>query len=183
MQDMNEVLEQLRQMFKDRDWFDDVGVEEYGRPVVYIKYMCQETLHDIPDTVGGRQVLSHFAASKKGDSKKYVTDGNARVENIPIPLVNKIETVKPEEVELVDEDGAVELPSSFLEYDLSGLCKEIDRLEKICGSNALQDIFYETHDGRNAVTNLSARYPEVRSSMEKLYSEYGFDVIYEELDG
>src|SRR5579859_2010820 len=112
MQDKNEVLEQLRQMFKDRDWFHDVGVEEYGRPVVYIKYMCHETLYDIPDYVGGRQVLSHFAASKTARADQFT---NQKEDNIPIPLVSKIETVKAEEVELIDEDGTIELPSSFLE--------------------------------------------------------------------
>jgi len=183
MQDMNEVLEQLRQMFKDRDWFYDVGVEQYGRPVVYIKYMCHETLHDIPDTVGGRQVLAHFAASKTAKADQYTSSDLKKEDNIPIPLVKKIETVKDEDIELVDNDGAVELPSSFLQFDLSDLCKELERLEKLCGTNALQDIFYEIHDGRNAVTNLSARYPEVHDRMEKLYNEYGFDVIYEELDG
>jgi hypothetical protein len=67
--------------------------------------------------------------------------------------------------------------------DINLLIKELDRLEKICGSNPLQDIFYEIHDGDNCVTNLSIKYPDVSSSMRRLYDEYGFDVIYEELDG
>jgi hypothetical protein len=180
MEEMNKVLELLHYLFKDRDWFDSVGVEKHGRPTVYIKYSCEETLYDIPDYVGGRQVLSHFASSK--GAREVELTFRPHEDNIPIPLTNKIPDVA-DEVELEDPDGTVELPSSFLEYDLTGLCKELDRLEKQCGSNCLQDIFYEVHDGRNAVTNNSARYPEVRSSLEKLYKEYGFDVIYEELDG
>ena len=72
---------------------------------------------------------------------------------------------------------------SDIEYTIADLIKELDKLEKECGSNILQDIFYEVQDGKNAVTNLSARYPDVRKSMEVLFDRYGFDVIYEELDG
>ena len=63
------------------------------------------------------------------------------------------------------------------------LQNELTRLEKVCGSFTLQDIFYEIQDGKNAVTNLSSRYPEVHQAMKRLFDEYGFDVIYEELDG
>lgn len=69
------------------------------------------------------------------------------------------------------------------DVNLRDLIDELDTLESVCGPNILNDIFYEVHDGKNAVTNLSMKYPEVRSRMEKLYSEYGFDVVYEELDG
>ena len=74
-------------------------------------------------------------------------------------------------------------PENDIEYTIADLIKELDSLEKECGSNILQDIFYEVQDGKNAVTNLSARYPDVRKSMEILFDRYGFDVIYEELDG
>jgi hypothetical protein len=181
--EIKEGIEVLTNLFKTRDWFHSVDVEQYGRIVVYIKYACQETLHDIPDMVAGRQVLVHFAASKYATREQFTnSDQKKREENIPIPLVTQVVDVT-DEAELVDADGAVELPSSFLQFDLNDLCKELDRLERMCGSNALQDIFYEVHDGRNAVTNLSARYPDVRKSLEQLYQDYGFDVIYEELDG
>lgn len=179
--EIKEGIEVLTNLFKNRDWFHSVDVEQYGRIVVYVKYMCQETLHDIPDKVAGRQVLVHFAASKTATREQFANTPQKQEENIPIDLVKKIVNIT-DEAELI-EDGIEELPSSFLQFDLSELCKELDRLEKQCGSNALQDIFYEIHDGRNAVTNLSARYPEVRASLERLYQDYGFDVIYEELDG
>jgi hypothetical protein len=180
--EVQEGIDILTHLFKDRDWFHSAGTDQYGRYVVYVKYMCQETLYDIPDKVGGKQVLSHFAASKFSTREQYTSQPSPKQEeNIPIPLVKKVVDVT-EEAELV-EDGVEELPSSFLQFDLNDLCKELDRLEKICGSNALQDIFYEVHDGKNAVTNLSNRYPDVRKSLEQLYQDYGFDVIYEELDG
>jgi hypothetical protein len=159
--DMSEVLSQLSQMFKDRDWFHDVGVEQFGRPVVYVKYACHETLHDIPDTFGGKQVLVHFAASKLA-SREQFTNSSAPKLSTPSPVVVPVVDTPP---------------------DFNALCEELDRLEKSCGTNTLQDIFYEVHDGKNAVTNLSSRYPDVRASLEKLYETYGFDVIYEEMDG
>lgn len=171
--DTNEGLKLLTEAFKNYAWFHDVGTDQYGRLVVYVKYMNHETLMKIPDRMEGRQVLVHFASSKLAKAEHFTSRQD---DHEPFPLLNK-------EAEMVGQDGIVELPSSFLEFDLSGLCKELDRLEKICGSNCLQDIFYEIHDGRNAVTNNSARYPEVRNSLERLYQDYGFDVIYEELDG
>jgi hypothetical protein len=176
--EIQEGIEVLTNMFKDRDWFHSVDVEQYGRIVVYVKYMCHDTLYDIPDKVANRQVLVHFAASKFATREQFTSQKPE--DNIPIPLVKPVVDVT-DTAELIDE--VEELPSSFLQFDVNDLCKELDRLEKMCGSNALQDIFYEVHDGRNAVTNLSARYPEVRASLDRLYQDYGFDVIYEELDG
>jgi hypothetical protein len=69
------------------------------------------------------------------------------------------------------------------DLDINYLIKELDRLERICGSNHMQDIFYEVHDQDNAVTNLSSKFPDVRRRMESLYKKYGFDIIYEEMDG
>lgn len=171
---MDEREKILTDMFKDRDWFDSVGYDQYGRVVVYVKYMCHETLYDIPDTCEGKQVLSHFASSKNATREQFT--------NTQKPATLPVVTPAPK-LELVDEPEIEELDSSFLETDLSELCKALDKLERICGSNCLQDIFYEVHDGKNAVTNLSVKYPEVRAKLEQLYDEYGFDVIYEELDG
>ena len=63
------------------------------------------------------------------------------------------------------------------------LVKEIERLESMCSKYILQDIFYEIHDGKNAITNLSFKFPEIKSLMENLYKTYGFDKIYKELEG
>lgn len=176
--EISEGFDLLSNMFKDRDWFYDIGLDQYGRIVVYVKYMCQETLHDIPDKVADKQVLVHFAASKTATAEQFTN----QPDHEPFPLVNRIMDAS-NDAEFVDKNGVVELPSSYLENDVADLCRELDRLERVCGSNILQDIFYEIHDGKNAVTNLSAKYPEVKSKLVKLYDEYGFDVIYEELDG
>jgi len=178
--DINEGMEYLRNLYKDKEWFHSVGVEQYGRIVVYIHHTTHETLHDIPDQVAGKQVLVHFAGSLFLDKDKYVNrpqsifaspmmelEGAARRADADVPF------------DVVDEavgSQAEELSIRYLETELF-------RLEKLCGSNTLQDIFYEIKDGPNAVTNLSARFPDVRKSLEKLYDQYGFDVIYENLDG
>lgn len=164
--EVNKVLDLLRQKFHGRDWFYDVGLDQYGRPVVYSEFMSLAILSDVPDQLSGHQVLVHFAAYKKANREGFVE--NFSKSSIPLYVPS--------------------VPVSFLVEDLSernllALTDELDRLERVCGSNILQDIFYEVHDGINAVTNLSAKFPEVRSSLDKLYSSYGFDIIYDELDG
>lgn len=166
---MDEGIELLTKMFQGRPWFHSVGVEKYGRYVVYTNFMCHETLHDVPDRVNNKQVLVHFAASMTSTASQFTNT----------PAAPKLQLVLDEP----EPEAIEEIDSSLLERDLSELCRKLDKLEKICGSNRLQDIFYEVHDGKNAITNLSSHYPEVRAAMEELYDEYGFDVIYEELDG
>lgn len=51
-------------------------------------------------------------------------------------------------------------------------------LISICGLNILESIFYECHDKKNAITNLSSKFPQVREKMDKLYDKYGFDMIF-----
>ncbi len=175
---MDDGIDVLTKLFRNCDWFHDAGTDQYGRYVVYVKYMCQETLHDVPDQMMGKQVLVHFAASKLARADQFTNTPTATAATAP-----KLELVMEDPLNDIEE-----LPSSFLELDLSDLCTKLDKLERLCGSNCLQDIFYEVHDnrltnGRNTVTNLSLKYPEVREGMEKLYDQYGFDVIYEELDG
>jgi hypothetical protein len=161
--EVNECLNALESMYKDREWFHSVGVDNIGRSVVYIKFNCKETIFDIPDEVCGKQVLVHSAGSKTATREQYTN-----VKEPSLVLVPKVEE------EIVDV-------TEYAMQDLDDLVKELDRLEKLCGTHVLQDIFYETHDGKNALTFLSERFPEVRASMDKLYETYGFDVIYDEL--
>lgn len=156
----------LQEKYSSKPWFHSVGTDQYGRYVVYIKYSCMETLADIVDYVGGKQVMVHFASSLTASKSQYTEDLTVR--KVPVPTLQ----------ETMDDVAEVELPP----VDLSELTGELDKLEKICGSHILQDIFYEIHDGSNAVTNLSARYPVVRTSLDRLYVQYGFDIIYEEMD-
>jgi len=162
----------LNNMFKNQDWFFDIGTDQFGRIVVYTKYMCHATLHDIPIMFNGHHVLVHFATSKTATRSQYTSEEKKQIPVIELPSSDLIE----------EENEEFDLPA-YSVTSMATLTAELDRLEKICGSNILQDIFYECHDGKNAVTNLSDKFPEVRSSINKLYDLFGFDVIYEELDG
>lgn len=167
-----EGMNTLSDLCKGKDWFFDIGADNIGRYVVYVKYMNMETMTLIPGRVDGTQVLVHFAGSLTAKREQFVNDGNAHKMYVPTPIQ------KPVEVDILDE-----LSEDTEEKSTVYLQNELERLEKICGSFTLQDVFYEIHDGKNAVTNMSARYPEVRTGLERLFEQYGFDVIYEELDG
>lgn len=158
---INEVLDSLRQSFQDKKWYYDVGLDDFNRPTVYVHFMNHEVLSAVPNRVGDYDVNVHYAAYKLVGRESYVQDLSAHnIKHMPDDTEPEIE-----------------------EVDMAALVKELDRLERLCGSNILQDIFYETHDGPNAVTNLSMRFPDVREAVQKLYKVYGFDVIYDELDG
>ena len=165
--DFSEGMDQLSQLCKGKDWFFDISTDTSGNYVVYVKSMNMETMTLIPDTMAGRRVLVHFAASKLATREQFTDRPNLYKQNWPEPMDVVSEVVG----------------SGEEEKSLNHLIQELERLEKMCGSNMLQDIFYEIHDGDNAMTNLSAKFPDVRRGMEKLYHQYGFDVIYEEMDG
>ena len=184
---ISEGMDQLSQQFKGRDWFYDVGTDQYGRLVVYVKYMCHETLHEIPDKAGGIQVLVHFAASKTATREQFVEQPQKPSATLtPTTFVQAAKEAQANGVDTGFGQMFDELDQELLPVEevksLQYLQNELGRLEKICGTNTLSDIFFEIKDGQNAVTNLSARYPEVRTRMESLFDEYGFDVIYEELE-
>lgn len=86
---------------------------------------------------------------------------------------NKKLSEKPD----IEVQDSTDEPLNLLE-----LTNKLDKLEKVCGTNILESIFYEEHDGKNAVTNWSNKFPEVRKVMHDLYSKYGFDMIYNELE-
>lgn len=184
--DLNEGMEHLRNLYKDKEWFHSVGQDQYGRIVVYIHHSTHETLHDIPDRVANKQVLVHFAGSLCLNKDQYVTTPKST-----FSIVEFKQAVSEARAQGIDTGFGVLADPNYdpidepEHEDLSQrrLENELTKLEKICGSNALQDIFYEIRDAHNAVTNLSARYPEVREALETLYDQYGFDVIYENLDG
>lgn len=165
---MQEELKALRDQLAQYDWFYDVRAED-RRYVVYVKRMVMEQNTVIPFDYAGHQVVVHWA------SELTVTRSQ---------FVNEPETTNYHHLDLsldydkvsMDDDG-----DEIIIDDLD-LVRELDRLEDICGSEILQDIFYEIHDKHNAITNVSEQYPEVARSMKELYDTYGFDVIYDELD-
>lgn len=235
------ILSTLRKHYQDREWFGEVGYDQFGRPVLYIKHECHETIWTIPDRWEGKQLMVHFLASHTARADNFLdkpqeTNGHstltinvgdfmksakeaqakgidtgfvgasgeeadavftklkldktaqqARAQRLQTlidaqtdPNAPKFTPLSPREM---TDLAASEEEERQLELSVRALTDELDRLERLCGSNILQDIFYEVHDKTNAVTNLSAKFPEVRGRVEKLYDKYGFDIIYEELDG
>ena len=165
---VSEAMDFLTNLCKGKAWFYDVSPEKYGRPTVYVHYIDKEQEELTPYFVGGHQVLVHFAASKFSRKEDFIQDatpkfGSSFSQNIGF-----------------QENKDVNPPE---ELDIDYLIDELDRLERRCGANILESIFYEEHDGKNAVTNLSEKYPEVREAMRKLYDDYGFDLIFNELEG
>jgi hypothetical protein len=155
-------MEELFNLLKDQDWFYDIGIDPHGRYVVFVKTMNQTILSSIPYHFDGKQVLCHYSSFKDADKYNFIYPSNT-------PKISFPKEVLPPKI---DEE----------ELDLDALVKELDRLEELCGFNILNDIFYEVHDHKNAVTNLSEKFPQVRKSMDKLYLQYGFDVLYDLLE-
>lgn len=166
------LLIELYNQYKGKDWFYDTGYDQFGRPVVYVNYECHETLHDLPDKFQNKQLLVHFAASVKAQASDFFVSPKTDNPHLFRSVLDDLDHITSSE----DEERELEL-------SVSVLTDELDSLEKICGSNILGEIFYEVHDGHNAVTNLSAKFPNIRERMQKLYDKYGFDIIYEEIDG
>lgn len=154
-------LDELVEYVQQYEWFCSTGLDKYNRFVVYVNRMDFGIIADMPPKINNKQVLFHFYVPPQ----QYINNVSNRITQVEPPHKTIVVATEPDEVNIQD------------------LILELDRLEKICGSNVLQDVFYEVHDGKNAVTNWSVKFPEVRSSIENLYSTYGFDLIYEELDG
>lgn len=205
MEQEDMILSTLRKYYQDREWFGEVGYDQFGRPVLYIKHECHETIWSIPDKWEGKQLMVHFLASHTARADNFLDKPQetkvdmgifkaavekARTEGKDTGLISALDEedreallAKLEPSKHVMDLVSAEEEEKQLELSVRALTDELDKLERLCGSNILQDIFYEVHDRGNAVTNLSAKFPEVRQRMEKLHDKYGFDIIYEELDG
>lgn len=176
---MQEALKELETLLDPYDWFYEV-VAEARRYVVYVIYMDKSQNNIIPDFVQGRQVVIHFSTWAPGVKKEFINKPSLTLKpydpfaRVPLEIISK------DDMEMFYATGT---PHSDTKPSIIALTNELDLLEKEVGSNILQDVFYETHDGINAVTNLGSRYPEVQRRMKRLYNEYGFDTIYNELDG
>lgn len=156
-----DYINKLKEELSKKEWFDDIGYDKCGNIIVYIKYSCHETINDIPDYIDGTHILVHFAASKPLIKCKFITEIKARSV-------------------IVDEKLSFEEFES--QIDLLKLTNELDSLKNIYGTDVLESIFFEVHDGDNAITNISKDYPLVRESIDNLYNKYGFDVIYDQLN-
>lgn len=153
---MEKLISELQSLLQNYEWFNSIELDSFNRPVVYANYITAEVINSTPEVFNNKQVLLHFY-----DSKKSKEDFIAQINN----NAETSNFVKNEE----------ETPNAQL------LSSELRKLKSLCSHNILQDIFFEVHDKQHAVTNLSVKFPDIRRSIEKLYQEFGFDVIYDSL--
>ena len=147
----------LVSMFEPYDWFHSVGSDSYNRPVVYVNYFNADVFRmtaPIP--------------------------GNVKVHSAGSVLARRSDYVRTESLSTVDHEVEASSDEDELDFDVH---QELWNLQQICGRENLIDTFYELVDKDDAVTFVSQEYPDVRAAMEKLYDTFGFDVLYEELDG
>ncbi len=169
----NHNLTQLSEMYSSKDWFFDVGTDEFNNLVVYTKYICEDNLKNVPDKLNDQHVLVHFASNKMALASKYIDDPT-KFKFTPVQFKTIVASLEPK-TSLLDED--------FESLDVEFLTKELDQLMRVCESaNILEDIAYEVHDGDNAVTSLSNKFPSVRKRMENLYQDFGFDILFDSID-
>lgn len=145
-------LENLKKSLEAQKWYSEMGVDNFGRVVVYVKYMDKDIWAHVPDTVDASQVLIHFVSSK-----------NASRDN----FVEKLQWGR--------------LPAEDDELSVDYLRDQLMLFERQCGKATLRDLFHEVHDSDDGVTNFSVVFPSVFHSMKKLYNSFGFDVLAEEL--
>jgi len=153
----------LTNQFQGRDWFVNVIAkdEKPQKLIVVTKWQNIEVLKDIPNNIGEYRVLVHFY--RPAISMLNSTPKPAKVTEVVAVTASSTESIPP------------------LDLDIKFLIQELDKLEQIYGENVVESIFYEEHDGKNCVTNLSDKFPDARKIIHELYSLYGFDIIYEEL--
>ena len=153
----------LTNQFQGRDWFVNVIAKD-EKPqtlIVVTKRQSLEILKEIPNNIDEYRILVHFHQPAVS-SMLNPTLKLAQVAEVVV-AVSSTESIPPPDL------------------DLKFLIQELDKLEQIYGENVVESIFYEEHDGKNCVTNLSDKFPDVRKIIHELYGLYGFDIIYEEL--
>lgn len=166
--DSSEVMLSLSKQLEKFEWFTgrmEINPILHHSIVVYVKYMNSEVYREVPDVVNGWAIRPWFV-------------GYADCTHV----ISKPSTLE----KMASEVGT--LPTGMLAAGPppfeSGLDfhHEVWKLSKVCGRSKLEDIFYEIHDGEDAVTNQSANFPEIRTKLEALYDEFGFDVLFDEFD-
>ena len=162
------TADELLSSFKDKPWFHSIVPDKSGRLAVLVKEMNLTVLQEIPSFKNNIQILVHFAP--------------------PTPPVVSNQTLYVNQEDILEEledDDLFEIDDTAVTpvaRKPEALMNSIDELIGQSNYNIVSDIFYEIHDGSNAVTNLSVKKPEIKAALEKLYLEFGFQAIEKELD-
>lgn len=152
-------MQELIDQFSEKPWYHSVGKDQYGRHVVYVKYMCSEAYQTVPDKLAGKQVLIHLSSSLEASKEKFATVIGPKIYQEP---------VKSEE-----------------ETEIDLLQAELFSLKRKCGEDNLFDILSEIHEealyGFKPMTKVCEEFPEVTLNVKKLYEKWGCDVLFEEV--
>lgn len=170
MESMEDAIHRLHVLLHGRDWYAGKVLPNpnlHNCIIAYVKYNTLEIEEAIPRKVEGYDVRVHFAASL-GEPAKPVTT---------LPLFNPSALAPPKPVSAPPDS------ESDLVFSPAGdLHNALWNLRRNCGKENLESIFYEIHDGTNALTCVSKEFPEVRTKLQTLYNEFGFDILFEEID-
>jgi hypothetical protein len=170
MSDNQHVIDQLTENLTPYNWFAGKVMQDpsaNNSVIVYVHYMSGDVLQIVPDKIDGVGVAVHFLSSCPTEIKDYVN----RVNVSSMPKLDKFVGTRvplsavPKEVR--DEPNLQEI--------LWNLTRE-------CGRDNLISVFFEVHDGDDAVTNVSEEYPMVRKAMEKLYVETDCETLMDALN-
>lgn len=171
---LSEALEQLNQKMFYYDWYAKkvaVNTMLHNSIVVYAHRIDAAVYAAVPDKIGNWDVRVHFFASYNASADSFKVDPKSFTVSkdavFSPATIAQLKVVEPT-IELTEED-----------FDVS---EEVWQLSKQCGWDALEEIFYEIHDGPNAITERSKDFPGVAASIKELYDLVGFDVLAEEIE-
>ncbi len=142
--------------------------------VAYVHRMIPEVYAVVPDNVGDWQVRVHFVASVTASADAFKVDPKSFT-------VSPTAVFTPEAIREMKVLPVINLDPTVEEVDLD-VHNECWQLAKICGWQNLEDLFFEVHDGDNAVTSLRESFPDAFEKLSMLYALVGFDVLSDELD-
>ncbi len=172
--ELSEAIQTLHQKMFYYDWYAkkvDVNPILHKSIVVYVHRINAEVYAAVPDKIDDWDVRVHFFASYNAKADSFKVDPKSFTVNkdaVFTPAVAaQLKVVEPV-IELTEED-----------FDIS---EEVWQLSKKCGWQTLEQIFYEIHDGVNAVSDRSKEFPGVRAAVQELYNLVGFDVLAEEIE-
>jgi len=140
----------------------------------YLKreYKYEDWFEDVETDASGRLIVCVNSMHPEIDNIPDFVDGKQVLVHFSYPKTKYVQASQASQIN--------SMPSK--EKQIEGLSRNLSQLKRICGYYTLQDILHEVRDGNNAITNMSSRFPEVRTEMEKLYEQFGFETIHNALN-
>lgn len=170
MESMEDAIHRLHVLLHGREWYAGKVLANpnlHNSIIAYVKYNTLEIEEAVPRLMEGYDVRVHFAGSLGESAKPNTTLG-----------VFNPSALAPQPVVAAPEPSS----DDFMLAPAGDIHNALWNLRRACGRENLENIFYEIHDGTNALTCVSKEFPEVRTKLQTLYDEFGFDILFEEID-